>query len=74
MAALFIHTEEDIFKMEEGIPLQAKLVNQKLLKTELQVEQFIQDIRKCEVAKSDITKMHFAARKDIMGIKNDLQV
>eukprot|EP00794_Sanderia_malayensis_P004856 gene4856-5493_t len=57
-----------------NIPLQGKLVNQKLLKSELQVEELINSIRICESDKSEVTARHFAARKAILGIKNDLQV
>lgn len=58
----------------DEIPIQGKLIAQKIIKSQLQIESLIQEIKKCDQDQSEMTKLNFSARKSILGIKSDLQV
>ena len=58
----------------DEMPIQGKLIAQKIIKSQLQIESLIQEIKKCDKDKSEMTKLNFSARKSIQGIKSDLQV
>ena len=58
----------------ESLPLQGRLVVHKLVKNGMSVEELTQNIKKCKESKSEVTKMHFEARKYIQGMKSDLEV
>ena len=58
----------------DELPIHGKLIAQKIIKSELQIESLIQGIKKCDKDKSEMAKLNFSARNSIQGIKSDLQV
>ena len=58
----------------EEIPIQGKLINQKLTKSELEVEMIINGIRKCDVGEKEMAELRIKARKALQGISLDIEV
>ena len=58
----------------EEIPIQGKLINQKLTKNELEVEMIINGIRKCDMGEKELTELRTKARKALQSISLDIEV
>ena len=58
----------------DEIPIQGKLIDQKITKKELETEMVINDIRKCDEGNREITDLRSAARKKLQGISSDIEV
>jgi len=58
----------------EKLSMEARLIDQKLTKNELEVEITINEIRKCDTSESELTELRSRARRLLQGISLDIQV
>ena len=58
----------------DEIPIQGKLIDQKLTNNELEIEMIISEIRKCDKGESEIAELRSKARKTLQGISLDIEV
>lgn len=59
---------------DSDLPIQGKLITQKVTKNELQIEIIINDIRKCDSGNDEIEELRRKARKALQGVSSDIQV
>lgn len=57
----------------EKLSMEARLIDQKLTKNELEVEITINEIRKCDTSESELTELRSRARRLLQGISLDIQ-
>ena len=60
--------------LREKLSMEARLIDQKLTKTELEVEITVNEIRKCDTRENELTELRSKARRLLQSISLDIEV
>ena len=60
--------------LRQKLSMEARLIDQKLTKTELEVEITVNEIRKCDTRENELTELRSKARRLLQSISLDIEV